>query len=673
MMYTTTTDKTESRNLTVLAVLLLLSLGSIGCELPLKQPGAADQTSTGQFDYASTTDVTVQGSFHSGSGEALSGVTFTLYTELPAAGVQPLASGSSTADGTFSLPVNIPTVVTHLYLQTQYIGLPAMYKIPVVQHTASMNYAEVVNQTIPENYSFNKSSMPNLKYLGTWKTDGTPNYLEKTRDVIDPGLLARLNESLPEYLAVPKHHPEYITTTDKSMLLNDKADVWVTFIHEGAGYLNVLGFYTYPKGKTPATVSDISDITVIFPNASYVGSGGGLRSGDKVYIGRFDANTEIGWVIFSNGFSGGTVTVGNWMLFSTQALNGVTNPALQQHNVLLNDIGFDRVILGFEDIRRSTGGDQDFNDCLFSITANPVTAIETSFIPKIDTPKDSDGDGVSDSFDEFPNDANKAFSSYTPALNQFNTLAFEDLWPGFGDEDFNDLVVGYNTRYISNAKSDIVSLEMKYVVRAIGATNALGFGFELPVDPSAVLSVTTNRKGLTASSLNGNGTEAGQKNATIILFDNAYSALNHIGSKFINTQLGLNTITPETLSVTVDFKDALKATTLGTAPFNPFIFVNKRPKEIHLPNKPPTTLADQSYFGKSFDKSDPKKNTYYLSRDGRPWGLNIPGSFDYAIERVPIQSAYPNYSAWVKTKGTFYTDWYSNKAGYRDASKLWKK
>jgi LruC domain-containing protein len=672
-MHTITTPIARTvRTFLVLSIALALSLGSIGCELPLKQPGAADQTVSAPFDYSSTADVTVSGSFRSGSGAALPGVSFTLYKEFPSAGVQPLATGYSTEDGSFSLPVNIPTAVTHLYLRTEYIGLPALYKMPVIQRSVSLSNAEVVNQAEAASYRFSKSSLPNLKYLGDWKTDGTPKYLEKNGDIIDAGLLARLNESLPEAKAVSLHHPEYITTTDKSLLLRERADVWVTFIHEGAGYSNVLGFYTYPKGKTPASVNDISDITVIFPNASYLGSGGGLRSGDKVYIGRFDADTEIGWVIFSNGYSGGKVTAGNWILFSNQALNGITNASLQQHNVLLNDLGFDRVILGFEDIKRTTGGDHDFNDCLFSVTSNPVKAIDTEELAKIDVPTDTDGDGVSDSFDEFPKEGDKAFSSYTPAKDQFNTLAFEDLWPGRGDEDYNDLVMGYNARYISNAKNQVVSVELTYAVRAIGANYALGFGVELPIDEWLVRSVDRHGKELTGQQLNANGTEAGQPYATIILFDNAYKAMNHTGSKFINTVPGGTTITPETLNVTIEFDQPVDPVKLGTAPFNPFIFVNKRSKEVHLANKRPTALADQSYFGKSFDKSDPKKDTYYLSREGKAWGLNIPGSFDYPIERSPIQSGYLTFDAWVKTGGRSYSDWYSNLSGYRDASKLWK-
>lgn len=656
-----------------IAVMIAAGLLFASCELPLKEPAGAAASQTASFDYSTTADIVVQGTFRTGSGDAMPGVPFSIYTEMPNNGVRPVGAGSSDANGGFSLTVNIPTAVTQLYLSVKHVGLPSLYRMPVSQQSASLRSAEVVNQMLMSYTGLLKVSMPNLKYLGDWTSNGTPNYLEKRPDIIDAALLARLNVSLPEALPVTKHHPDYITADDKSVLIQELADVWVTFIHEGAGYQNVLGFYTYPKGVPPASLNEVKDITIVFPNASYSGSGGGLQSGDKVYIGRFDAGVEIGWALFSNGFSGGKVTAGNWMLFSTQQLNGVSDPALRQHTVLLNDVGFGRVILGFEDIKRTTGGDQDFNDCLFSITSNPVKAIVVETLPEIDVPKDADGDGVYDAGDMFPKDPDRAFVSYTPAQGQFNTLAFEDLWPGKGDEDYNDLVMGYSTRVVTNAKNEAVDISTTYVLRAIGATNTLGFGVELPVDPSAIRSSSVSRAGLTQQPLNGNGTEAGQKNAVFILFDNAYEAMNHKGSKFLNTTAGSMMFVPETLQLDVTLESPLPLTVIGTAPYNPFIFVNKRSKEVHLVNHAPTTAVDPAYFRTSFDKTDAKNGIYYLSREGKAWGLNIPGTFDYPIERNAIHTGYPYFLAWVKTGGAAYKDWYANIAGYRDDTKLWRQ
>ncbi len=55
---------------------------------------------------------------------------------------------------------------------------------------------------------------------------------------------------------------------------------------------------------------------------------------------------------------------------------------------------------------------------------------------------DADGDGVPNDEDDYPNDGDRAFDNYYPA-NGPGTLAYEDLWPGKGDYDFNDLVLDY--------------------------------------------------------------------------------------------------------------------------------------------------------------------------------------------------------------------------------------
>ena len=659
---------------------LFISIAFTGCELPLKttEPTvSASQQST--FDYATTREVTAIGTIRSGSGNVLPGVPFALYSEIPTSASQPFAHGVSDESGNLNATLNLPTAFDKIYLRTNYVGFPALYEIPIINNRANFEDARIV--TIRPTL-LNKSGtlasgaatyIPALKYLGTWKADGTPNYLEPARDVIDAALLARLNQSLPEYQSVVKTHPEYITPTDKSTILTEKADVWVTFIHEGAGYLNVLGFYTYPVGKPPTSITDIDSITIVFPNVSYSGSGGGLLSGDKVHIGQFGANTAIGWVAFANGFSGGKISTGNWMFFSNQSLNPESNILLRQHNVLLNDVGYNHTILGFEDIKRDAGSDQDFNDVMFSVTSNPVVAIAKEGLAVVDTPQDADGDGVRDAFDAYPNDPKRAFDSYTPGSGSYNTLVFEDLFPGRGDDDFNDLVVGYSSHQISNAKNDIVSLDMTFVLRSIGASNKLGFGFELPVLSNQVAAVKIDKNKFTTVPLNGNGTEAGQKNATVVLFDNAFSLMQRNGGAYVNTEQNVNYSQPETIRVAIDFASPISPSVLGTAPYNPFIFVNGRSREVHLPNKAPTVLADVKYFGTSSDNSKPGIGRYYVTKDNKPWVLNIVGGFDYPFEKSNIQSAYVNYLPWVVSNGNLYKDWYSTKSGNRDDSKIWKK
>ncbi|WP_420571111.1 DUF4114 domain-containing protein [Kordia sp.] len=220
------------------------------------------------------------------------------------------------------------------------------------------------------------------QYLGDYTSNGTPLYLETPGDNVSVETLEMISNSIPESYPVPDYNPHYISSGyDTNLEINQTADIWVTFISEGAGYRNVLGFYTYDINNPSPTPPIDEDITIIFPNASALGSGGGLQVGDKVKIGTFPAGTGIGWVLLANAWSSSASTVGNglWKLYSNPDYNPEADENLRYHNVLLNDPDNERIILGFEDIRRDYGScDNDFNDAVFYVTANPYTALKTT-------------------------------------------------------------------------------------------------------------------------------------------------------------------------------------------------------------------------------------------------------------------------------------------------------
>ncbi len=232
-------------------------------------------------------------------------------------------------------------------------------------------------------FSFSYSQ---FKYLGNFTSDGTPLYFV-TSDVVSQATLDLVKNALPEKYPVPVYNPHYISSGyDTDIILEDSADVWVTFLDEGAGYKNVLGFYTYNINNPLTSTPPNSAITIIFPNVSKAGSGGSLVAGNKVKIGTFSANTGIGFVLLADGFKNGAVTNGNWKLFSNPNFNPEANPSLRYHNVLISDSTNNRIILGFEDIRRDYSScDNDFNDALFYISANPYIAIKTSNFATIES------------------------------------------------------------------------------------------------------------------------------------------------------------------------------------------------------------------------------------------------------------------------------------------------
>ncbi|MEQ9263568.1 MAG: LruC domain-containing protein, partial [Owenweeksia sp.] len=287
---------------------------------------------------------------------------------------------------------------------------------------------------------------------------------------------------------------------------------------------------------------------------------------------------------------------------------------------------------------------------------------------------DTDNDGVADENDLFPNDPLRAGESFYPGSDTYGTLAFEDLWPGQGDYDFNDVVVDYQYRMITNASNDVVDIEISYALRAIGGSFKNGLGIELNVPSSAVASVTRNNS-LNAGvvTLNANGTEANQTNAVIILFDNAFDVLTNNGTATVNTIVGATPSTVDTAVVSLTFTSAKTVAELGAAPYNPFIFVDQdRGREVHLAGKEPTDLADGNIFGSSDDDSNPGQSRYYVTSSNLPWALNIAQHWDYPSEKEDIVQAYLKFANWAQSGGSNFTDWYLlEQPSYRNGAKIY--
>lgn len=585
--------------------------------------------------------------------------------------------GLSNAEGIVSGVIALPASVEHLYLNSDYIGLPANIQLDARPLNVYFNYGGKNSGNQKSASEIFGTTQVNYQTMGTWNSQGVPNYLEAAGDVIDASFLSDINASLPEGQPLPNSHPMYFNSNlDFGLRLQDSADVWITFVHEGAGWKNTLGYYYYNENNPPQSVSDITTGTIVFPNVSFAGSGGGLYAGDKVYLGAFPAGTVIHWFLIAQGWNSSNATVGNGVYthYSESQFNIENSSSLQQHTVLLYDAQRELFLLGFEDINRELPNcDQDFNDAVFYATANPITAVVTNNLPPIDTPTDTDGDGVTDSFDEYPNDSTRAYNSYSPAEGVFGTLAYEDLWPETGDYDFNDIVVDYNFQTVLNASNQVVDLIPRYVLKASGASYHNSFGIELPISPSIVESVSGGSFTDNFINRSSNGTEANQTNAVVIAFEDAYNVLPYSGGTLgINTTQGTAPVIADTIVQTIHFATPLSSSSLGSAPYNPFIIVGlDRGVEVHLINNPPTDLADPLLFGTGDDNSVPGNDLYFRTQNLLPWGINLPESFDYPAEKNPVNQAYLKFNDWAQSGGVLYPDWYEDQQGYRNSTLIY--
>lgn len=663
-------------------------------------------TAAQQFNYETSVKTPVTIVAKDFYDRTIGGVTFDLYYDNPLDGsslrtdVTRVAQYRTNAQGEINTILDIPNIVKKAYLVANYPGYnnpieitPSLSAVTTTVHpagfgTVSLKSTRAATITTP---SIVLGS--NVYKIGDYvASTGVPLYKEAAVDTVGSAFLLRIANSLPEYKHVPVLHPEYLVDASKANIRTKEAcNIYVTFVSEGAAYRNTLGYFYYPTASAPGASAAINKKVVIFPNASASGAGGGLTQGDKVKLLYFNettqswsdvfpANITIGWFLISDGYATGNIGNGRGWLYSIPSFNTYG----MQQNVILFDKASSRMVIAFEDISRTSAyvsGDEDFNDAVFYATANPITAIDTDNLNVIGDNKDTDGDGVLNDDDQYPNDSKRAFNA-----TYSGSLAFEDNWPVKGDYDFNDLVADYNVTHVTNAQNKVVDVKASFSIRSQGASFKNGFAFQLGTTPDNVDSLSGSILLDRLFTVNALGLESGQTKAVIPIVDNIYKLFN--SNVIVNSAKlpDVGVVLPsQTVNIKVTFKTPVDLATLGTPPYNPFLVVDQnRGREVHLPGNLPTDLANLSLFGTADDRTSPSSGVYYKADFAYPWAINISGtSFAYPREFALIGITPPNitnnkygaaynfFNLWVTSNGQNYGNWYQDLSGYRNTDNLY--
>ncbi len=181
-------------------------------------------------------------------------------------------------------------------------------------------------------------------------------------------------------------------TVEHRIIVTKETEVLVTFLYEGAGWENSLGYYTYNKEDT-LTMDSVKRIQkIVFKNISGIGGGGGLESGNMVSLGTFKAGTVIGLYLVAQGWDSDTkqIRAGLYTHYTDRIYNNYANETdsivKSQQSVLFVEKESGKLIVGFEDTAMQSGG--DYNDVVVSVTDNrDINKAPTSFnlskVPRI--------------------------------------------------------------------------------------------------------------------------------------------------------------------------------------------------------------------------------------------------------------------------------------------------
>jgi len=454
-------------------------------------------------------------------------------------------------------------------------------------------------------------------------------------------LILNTNYSNASNCSITKINGGGFTTTIESVVNNCNSTYTISLIvtHNGASGPSNKALSHFSVQALPGSYSNVS-LTVLTGNMNYTAYVPGPNLGSDPFEGfKFDGTTNIG-----DGKAGSfrvTYTLSGNLQNQMVSCKAGTNGQIVKFTI--ND---------FEYVR----------DCN-NTNCNNIA--------------DTDGDGCNDNVDMFPFDSTECSENYFP-VNNYATLLFEDLWPAKGDYDFNDLVINYKFKTITNSNNFVKDIYATFIIKAFGASYHNGFGFQIGNANIPVFDINVTGYKLSEGyiNLNSNGTEAGQSIPTIIVFDNAYKLMPYPGFGIgVNTTPGAPYVTPDTVRIKISFtQNKYTENDIKVMNFNPFLIVNKnRGLEVHLADYKPTDLAYYSLLGTVEDNSMPNLNRYYKTVKNHPWALNINDEIDHMIEKIDFVRGYLKFATWAESNGNVFKNWFIDLPGHIDHSKLYKK
>lgn len=513
-----------------------------------------------------------------------------------------------------------------VYIYTSYVGVPGLVQTTITDNVINADIEWKLTDGIPQTRADKWDPSTEYGLLGTWQTNGRPNYLDSEGElVLSASVLKTIRNTIQEGGICPQTYRQSADFKVDDLQGRD-TEVSVRFIGGNSSAASIFGYYCYKDG---ASVKEIKAAKkyIVFPNthtAGYYGKPIGLKGGECVKLHYIDENgvdkgtvfpngVRIGWFLLNNAFVKEGKT--DKICYSTTALNGDgrTHTAAFRIN--------DFVVLSFEDYT-----DYDYNDVQFNVWSNPIEAIAPD-VPSVTPDPGTDDD-----------------RSVAYRMTYKGILAFEDNWPNKGDYDLNDVIVKYNSVLAFNTSNQVLSTEDTFTALWSGASFKNGFAYQMNTDRS---NVVTEFENISDTS---QGLDRELAKATVNVFTNALVATEN------NTKTASYKI-KNTLTTPVDHE------TFGVAPYNPFIMVHENLGnnrcEVHPVNYKPTEKADMSLFHTGKDLSSPNSGVYYVAAENYPFAIQLVDAEDFSTtETESVDITYPDFIKWVKSNGSEYKDWY---------------
>lgn len=471
-----------------------------------------------------------------------------------------------------------------------------------------------------------------------------------------------------------------------NFVVSERCSMRAVFLWELAGYRNAVGYFTWRATGDGGV--EVVDSDLLFPDVSMdqrvldTGMTSWLRDrngnkrvfvpGERVgfFVVADGAQVEAvrGWT-FSPGIPASDPTANQAIGRGTYTSLPELNPDGAQHVALVRVppvasflSGREHFLLGFEDLDRRSGADDDFNEGVFVLDVMPVSAVSQSRIFAYDE-TDRDRDGVAGLADMFPDDPLRAYATLVPQ-HGFNVLAFEDMYPISQDTDFDDAVFAFVFVVTTDAKNDVKDILADFHLVGRGASFDHSFGLHIPGLPSNSRGTVSMQLVPSAGAPSPIETRdlsevvSAHRRRIHGVFPSTRAVLPPASpyTSFANTQLAYRDQIAASARVLIEFDRTVKAKKLGAVPFDPYLvsYSNRdgTVADVHLPGF--SSFADV----RSRDLPVESGSGSFVTDAGNPWALLVPSDWRFPLEGVPITRAYPAYELWRDSGGRSATDWY---------------
>ena len=598
-------------------------------------------------------------------------VYFEVYDEIPVTeseygytkkeDVTPLFAAYTDDNSVYKGDIDLPAYLKKVYIYSPAFFAQTLIEADVINGSIKATDTNISSLTARATESYvsymcmdiNSPGLPNAykdarwkKWLGEYDGKGHIQYPLPTEDLIIPADKSKeLYTVQTQVINITNTCPEaYRSYSD--MLLNENAEISVTFLGQNTCWNCSMGYYYYKEGEKPGKL-DEAHVIMLFPNTQdglwgkdygqreaamntagiergtvaqlmyYPNIATGSEEGKTTV---FPAGYRIGLVLANNAWSNRVKGFGSDNQYRSATSKGMSidnyGRVMNEPRTAVYRYG-DCVMISFEDFT----SDQNFSDVVVTMKSNPEKAI-------IDIP-----------------DVNPD-SKYTTVELLKGIYAFEDLWPSKGDYDMNDVIVRYSYGKTFDKENYIYSESFTFKTFQNFAGNNNGLAFRIPGARNAESATCYIRK-------------AGEKD---------FSETNFTYEKDDNVYLLTENVKE---NMGAEYKVTMKYASpiLTPSEAQPFIFKNgadgKR-WEVHIPKEKPTSKMDTSYFKQSDDASNTEQGIYYVREGNYPFAFFLSGAnendisklLDSANEKKAIDLLYTGYIGWVTSNGKENQNWY---------------